>query len=110
MLDALARWPDAVVFDAASVKRPIAAALAAADPARFLLSHPLAGREASGFAASDPDLFAGAVWAACPLPATPVTLLAQLSALNRPARRGARPSSPPPTTTGWSRAPRTPRT
>jgi prephenate dehydrogenase len=81
MLDALRRWPDAVVFDAASVKRPVADALAGADPARFLLSHPLAGREASGFAASDPDLFAGAVWAACPLPGTPLALLAELSAL-----------------------------
>jgi prephenate dehydrogenase len=81
MLDALARWPDAVVFDAASVKREIAGALAGADPARFLLSHPLAGREASGFAASDPALFEGAVWAACPLPETPVALLAELSAL-----------------------------
>lgn len=81
MRDALARWPDAVVFDAASVKRPIAAALAGADHARFLLSHPLAGREASGFAASDPDLFTGAVWAACPVRETPVTLLADLSAL-----------------------------
>jgi prephenate dehydrogenase len=81
MLDALARWPDAAVFDAASVKRPIAGALAGADRARVLLSHPLAGREASGFAASDPALFEGAVWAACPLPETPVGLLAELSAL-----------------------------
>jgi prephenate dehydrogenase len=80
MLDALDRW-DAVVFDTASVKRPIADALAGADPARFLLSHPLAGREASGFAAGDPGLFEGAPWAACPLPDTPVTLLADLSAL-----------------------------
>jgi prephenate dehydrogenase len=81
MRDALARWPEAVVFDAASVKRAIADALAGADPARFLLSHPLAGREASGFGASDPDLFEGAVWAACPLPETPVARLADLSAL-----------------------------
>jgi prephenate dehydrogenase len=81
MLDALRRWPDAVVFDAASVKRPIADALAGADPARFLLSHPLAGREANGFAASDPALFVGAVWAACPVPGTRVALLAELSAL-----------------------------
>jgi prephenate dehydrogenase len=81
MLDALERWPDAVVFDVASVKRPIADALAGADPARFLLSHPLAGREANRFAASDPALFEGAVWAACPLPGTPVALLAELSAL-----------------------------
>jgi prephenate dehydrogenase len=81
MTDALARWPEAIVFDVASVKRPIAAALAGADPARFLLSHPLAGRETSGFAAGDPELFTGAVWAACPLPETPVTLLAELSAL-----------------------------
>lgn len=79
--DALARWPEAVVFDTASVKRRVAEALAGADLTRVLLSHPLAGREAGGFAASDPQLFAGAVWAACPVESTPVALLAELSAL-----------------------------
>jgi prephenate dehydrogenase len=79
--DALARWPGAVVFDTASVKRPVAEALRGADPGRVLLSHPLAGSEAGGFGGSQASLFAGAVWAACPVDGTPVALLAELSAL-----------------------------
>jgi prephenate dehydrogenase len=79
--EALERWPEAVVFDTASVKRQVAAALPGADRARVLLSHPLAGRETGGFAAGDGRLFAGAVWAACPVDGTPVALLAELSEL-----------------------------
>jgi len=79
--DALDRWPEAVVFDTASVKRPVAEALRGADAGRVLLSHPLAGSEAGGFGGSQASLFAGAVWAACPVDGTPVALLADLSAL-----------------------------
>jgi prephenate dehydrogenase len=48
------------VTDVASVKGPVLAA-AAGHPA-FVSSHPMAGTEHSGWAASDPDLFRGAPW------------------------------------------------
>ncbi len=81
VVEAVARaLPDALVTDAASVKRPLAA-LPAALQARVLPGHPLAGREAGGFAAADGALFAGATWAACPLPGTPITALPGLAEL-----------------------------
>jgi prephenate dehydrogenase len=33
--------------------------------AGYVGGHPMAGRETSGFAAADPDLFAGAAWVLC---------------------------------------------
>ncbi len=53
-----------LVFDVASVKGPIAAA--AGGLARFVASHPLAGRETGGFGAADAALFDGATWAIAP--------------------------------------------
>lgn len=72
---ALRNHPGAVVTDVASVKaivlRELAAAVAdgaiqAADLARYVGSHPMAGRERSGAAAADPDLFAGRPWVVVP--------------------------------------------
>jgi prephenate dehydrogenase len=40
--------------------------------AGFVGGHPMAGRETSGFAASDPDLFAGCAWVLCLEPAVTV--------------------------------------
>ncbi|WP_324652227.1 prephenate dehydrogenase [Georgenia sp. H159] len=66
VLDALRRHPDAVVTDVASVKAVIAAEVTAAadgaQRARYVGSHPMAGRERSGAAAADADLFAGRPW------------------------------------------------
>jgi prephenate dehydrogenase len=60
----LARWRDAiaagraVVVDVASVKAPVAAALAGTPAAvRFVPCHPIAGRAVSGWAAALPHLF-----------------------------------------------------
>ena len=64
---ALQRFPDAVVTDVASVKTIVlrelweaaeAGTISPADLARYVGSHPMAGRERSGAAAADPDLFA----------------------------------------------------
>lgn len=69
---ALRAHPAAVVTDVASVKGGIAAAVAAAagDAVdRYVGSHPMAGRERSGPAAADADLFQGATWVICPHPA-----------------------------------------
>ncbi|HEY8534063.1 MAG TPA: prephenate dehydrogenase/arogenate dehydrogenase family protein [Micromonospora sp.] len=56
-----------LVTDVTSVKEPVRAL--AADRlhrvARFIGGHPMAGRETSGFAAADPDLFTGCAWVLC---------------------------------------------
>ncbi|WP_109773638.1 prephenate dehydrogenase [Quadrisphaera granulorum] len=80
----LAAWPDAVVTDVASVKLTVLAELrrllggagdhdddegarcGAAALARYVGSHPLAGRERSGAVAARGTLFAGRPWVLCP--------------------------------------------
>jgi prephenate dehydrogenase len=66
---ALRAHPDAVVTDVASVKGGLAEAVAleVGDAvARFVGSHPMAGRERSGAAAADSDLYQGRTWVICP--------------------------------------------
>ena len=61
----LAAHPHAVVTDVASVKERVVAevrARAGAEARRYVGSHPMAGRERSGAAAADSDLFAGRPW------------------------------------------------
>lgn len=61
--------PGAWLLDICGVKRPIVAALAPAARAagvHYLGTHPMAGREISGFGASKADLFAGASLLVCP--------------------------------------------
>ncbi len=68
VLGALEEYPDAVVTDVASVKGRIEeAVLAGAGEAgsRYVGSHPMAGREKSGAAAADADLFHGRTWVVC---------------------------------------------
>jgi prephenate dehydrogenase len=55
----------AVITDVASTKAAIDAR-AATRGLRFVGGHPMAGREASGFGASDPRLFAGRPWVITP--------------------------------------------
>lgn len=67
---ALRRFPQAVVTDVASVKSAVLQDVldetkAAGDPslaARYVGSHPMAGRERSGAGAADADLFVGRPW------------------------------------------------
>jgi prephenate dehydrogenase len=84
---------DAVVTDIASTKARI---LAQADAAgvRFVGGHPMAGREASGYASALPDLFAGRPWILVPGAAADeaaVDRVAWLAAAcgARPVRMGA---------------------
>ena len=63
-LRAMSLPPDALVTDTASTKRAIVARAEAAG-LRFVGGHPMAGRETSGFASADPDLFAGRPWVIC---------------------------------------------
>lgn len=48
-----------LVMDVAGVKQPL---LAVSGPARFVGTHPMAGREVTGPAGASPALFAGATW------------------------------------------------
>ena len=56
---------DAVITDVASTKASIVA-LAAELGLRFVGGHPMAGRETTGFTASDPDLFRDRPWVIVP--------------------------------------------
>lgn len=70
--DALRRFPGAVVTDVASVKGSIVAELVqladehSVDVARYLGSHPMAGRERSGAVSARGELFQAAPWVVCP--------------------------------------------
>jgi len=66
----LSQWPDAVVTDAASVKGAVLTALQdkGADLSRYVGSHPMAGRERSGAAAAQVNLFEGRSWVVAPGP------------------------------------------
>ncbi|GAA4199540.1 prephenate dehydrogenase [Actinocatenispora rupis] len=63
VLAGLADLP-ALVTDVCSVKSPVLDA-ARRYPVRFVGGHPMAGTERSGFAASDPALFADRTWVLC---------------------------------------------
>lgn len=68
VVDALRRWPAAVVTDVASVKQAVLDAVLASgvEAARYVGSHPMAGRERSGAAAARGDLFDGRAWVIVP--------------------------------------------
>jgi prephenate dehydrogenase len=64
VIDALARWPDAVVTDVASVKDDLGRRIADHPGAsRYVGSHPMAGSERSGPMAASGRLFEGRAWA-----------------------------------------------
>ncbi|MDO5034052.1 MAG: prephenate dehydrogenase [Actinomycetaceae bacterium] len=65
VIAALKDHPEAVVTDVASVKSIIVEEVLASgvDASRYVPSHPMAGRERSGVAAADRDLFIGRPWA-----------------------------------------------
>ncbi|MEO8850713.1 MAG: prephenate dehydrogenase/arogenate dehydrogenase family protein, partial [Allobranchiibius sp.] len=69
ILSALRRWPHAAVTDVASVKSVVLADVSAAttddELARYVGSHPMAGRERSGAVAAQADLFKGRTWVVC---------------------------------------------
>lgn len=77
VVDSLRRWPGAVVLDIASVKASIQeqvraavgrGEVAAAQAARYVGTHPMAGRERSGPVAARGTLFTAAPWVLCPAP------------------------------------------
>ncbi|GAA2730901.1 prephenate dehydrogenase [Pedococcus aerophilus] len=66
----LTQWPTAVVTDVASVKVAVLDHVRAlgGDLARYVGSHPMAGRERSGAVAARGDLFDGRAWVVVPGP------------------------------------------
>ena len=64
IISALERFPQAVVTDVASVKASILEGVVAgsAHSARYVGSHPMAGREKGGALSGRPDLFIGRPW------------------------------------------------
>jgi prephenate dehydrogenase len=81
---------DAVVTDLVSVKAPALAVLAREIGGHALVGgHPMAGRERSGPADADPDLFSGRPWAVVAPGRTPEDAVERVRALARLA--GARP-------------------
>lgn len=64
----LAAYPHAVVTDVASIKAPVVAELTAMgiDLARYVGSHPMAGRERGGAISGRADLFIGRPWVVVP--------------------------------------------
>lgn len=59
--------PGQILTDVASTKQSPVAALVTIDTGVTVVGgHPLAGSQASGFAASDADMFNGCVWVLCP--------------------------------------------
>jgi prephenate dehydrogenase len=79
----------ATVTDVGSVKRGICADARRRGLRSFVGGHPMAGREASGFAASTPDLFQGRRWILTPEAHTAPASLRAVRALVRAV--GARP-------------------
>ncbi|MDO5729694.1 MAG: prephenate dehydrogenase [Actinomycetaceae bacterium] len=64
VIRALRDFPSAIVTDVASVKSLVISEVLASgvDVSRYVSSHPMAGRERSGAAAADRDLFIGRPW------------------------------------------------
>lgn len=79
----LAAHPDAVVTDVASVKVAPLSELeqTGADLARYVGSHPLAGRERGGPSAARADLFVGRPWVVATRPENPRAAVSLLEAL-----------------------------
>jgi prephenate dehydrogenase len=82
-LVALREHPSATVIHVSSVQAKPAQQVETArgDLTRFLGTHPIAGRELSGPAAAQAELFADRPWAVCPTPATAATAVSAAHAL-----------------------------
>ncbi len=74
--------PEVVVTDVASTK-VVLAERASARGVRFVGGHPMAGRETSGFGASDADLFRGRPWVVVPPAAADAAGVAAVETLAR---------------------------
>jgi prephenate dehydrogenase len=76
--EALVACPRATVTDVGSVKAPI---VRAADDARFIGGHPMAGSEQDGLKGADANLFNGATWVLTPTEDTDAGRYGELQAI-----------------------------
>jgi prephenate dehydrogenase len=82
VVGALTEWPNAVVTDVASVKGPVASAVAGSPEAdRYVGSHPMAGRERSGPVAASARLCEGNPWVVVPLAESSPTAIAMVESV-----------------------------
>lgn len=82
-LAALSNHPAATVMHVGSVQAKAAVEVESSggDLSRFVGTHPIAGRELSGPAAAQPELFADRPWAICPTATTAATAVSAAHAL-----------------------------
>lgn len=91
LAQAAAAAPDALLTDSASIKRPIAAAVAALPhAARFVGGHPMAGSRVPGLAGARSDLFQDRPWLIVPTDRSDLSAVAAIQELVRSI--GARPA------------------
>lgn len=96
VVDALLRFPAAVVTDVASVKGAVLDAVRAAggDLARYCGSHPMAGRERSGAVSGRYDLFDGRAWVVTPTTETRPEAVSRVTEVARAAGAAVRELPP----------------
>lgn len=83
------RTPQAIITDVGSVKNGLAKQLGNSRYGNLVLGHPLAGKQTSGWKASNADLFQGRTWVICPRPVNSSRVIAKLKTFVR--KLGAKP-------------------
>ncbi len=89
MEQAAQRAPQTIITDVGSVKNKLAKQFGNSRYGNLVLGHPMAGRQTSGWAASDADLFQGNTWVICPRPVNSSRVMAKLKTFVR--KLGAQP-------------------
>ena len=89
MEQAAQRMPQTIITDVGSVKNGLAKQFGNSRYGNLVLGHPMAGKQTSGWAASDVDLFQGRTWVICPRPVNSSHVLKKLKIFVR--KLGAQP-------------------
>ncbi len=83
MEQAAQRTPQAIITDVGSVKNRLAKQFGNSRYGNIVLGHPMAGKQTSGWKASDADLFQGNTWVICPRPINSSRAIAKLKTFVR---------------------------
>ncbi len=89
MEQAAQRTPQAIITDVGSAKNGLAKQFGNSRYGKLILGHPMAGKQTSGWKASDADLFQGNTWVICPRPVNSSSAIAKLKTFVR--KLGAQP-------------------
>jgi prephenate dehydrogenase len=89
MKQAAERTPSAIITDVGSVKNGLAEQFGNSRYGNIILGHPMAGKQTSGWKASDAELFQERTWMICPRPANSSRSIAILKTFVR--KLGAQP-------------------